>query len=134
MAARSMWKGTLRIAKQTVKVKLYAAVEDAAVHFHLLDAEQEVRVEQRMVNPETNEPAPKEEVGKAYEIEPGTFVRLSEAELDALQPEASRDVTVDSFLPSDAIGPGWYERPYYLGPDGSTEEYFALVAALKEST
>ncbi|NIX23060.1 MAG: Ku protein, partial [Actinobacteria bacterium] len=26
----------------------------------------------------------------------------------------------------------WYDRPYYLGPDGSPEPYFALAAALAE--
>src|ERR1700742_1632156 len=117
MAARSMWKGTLRIGKQELKVKLYAAVEDAAVHFHLLHAKDGVRVEQRMVHPDTNEPVAPDSVEKAYEVESGTFVKLSEEELKALVPEASRDVTVDGFIPAGSVGPGWYERPYYLGPD-----------------
>lgn len=133
MPARSMWKGSLRIAKHEVKFKLYAAVEDAAVHFHLLHAKDEERVEQRMVHPETGEVVPPESIHRAYEVEPGTFVLIDDEELDELAPEPSRDVDVYGFLPEGAIGPAWYERPYYLGPDGNAGEYFALARALRDT-
>lgn len=128
-----MWKGSLRLQKHEIQFKLYAAVEDAGVHFHLLHAKDDERVEQRMIDPSTGKAVASEDVHKAYEVSRGTFVMMSDDELAELVPEASRDVTVHTFLPADAIPPGWYERPYYLGPDGSTEAYFALAHALKES-
>jgi DNA end-binding protein Ku len=127
-----MWKGTLRVGKHQVAVKLYAAVTDRTVHFHLLHAKDKVRVEQRMIHPNTGEPVDKEEIQKAYEIEPGTFVVLTPEELETLQPEPARDIDVHTFVPAEAILPAWYERPYYLGPDGSTEAYFALAKALRD--
>ena len=133
MAARSMWKGSLRIAKHEVKFKLYAAVEDAAVRFHLLHAPDEQRVEQRMVHPETGEAIPPDAIHKAFEVEPGTLVLVDDDELAELEPEPSREVEVYAFVPDAAIGPGWYERPYYLGPDGDAAGYFALARALAET-
>jgi DNA end-binding protein Ku len=35
-------------------------------------------------------------------------------------------------VPPSAVGPEWYQRPYYLGPDGKDTDYFALAKALKE--
>jgi DNA end-binding protein Ku len=32
----------------------------------------------------------------------------------------------------ESYGNEWYERPYYLGPDGEGEKYFALVEALEK--
>jgi DNA end-binding protein Ku len=127
-----MWKGVLRVGKLSVPTTLHAAVEDVAVHFHLLHDEDEVRVRQRLVNPATNEARSDGEVHKGYELKPGTFVLLTDDELAKLEPEASRDIQLHSFVPRGAVGPAWYDRPYYLAPDGEAESYFALVKALRD--
>lgn len=132
MPARAMWKAELAIGKSRVPVKLYAGVQDHNVHFHLLHEKDEARVEQRLVDPETDEPVPNEELRKGYETQPGTFVILEPEELAELEPEPSRDIEVTRFVPNGAIHHQWYERPYWLGPDGDTESYFALAAALRE--
>jgi DNA end-binding protein Ku len=35
-------------------------------------------------------------------------------------------------VPSDVLGDQWYERPYYLGPDGDAANYFALAQAMQD--
>jgi DNA end-binding protein Ku len=132
MAARAMWKGTLRAGKIGARVKLYAAVEDRDVHFHLLSDEDEARVHQKMVNPRTGEPREDRAVKKGYEVEPGTFVVLSPEELEAVEPKASRDVEILAVVPRTAIGPAYHDRPYFLGPDGDADAYFAIAQALRE--
>lgn len=132
MAARASWKGVVRFGGVEVPVKLYSAVEDRKVHFHLLDTRGKERVHQRMVDPERDQPVAKEEVRKGYEAEPGVFVVLDEEDLEAAQPKASRDVEVTRFVPPAELGHQWYERPYWLGPDGkdAAPAYFALARAL----
>lgn len=132
MAARSMWNGNLRVGKSSVAVKLFAAIEDNAVHFHLLHDRDQERVKQRMVNPNTGEAVPAGEIHKGYEVKPGTFVLITPEELEALKPEPSRDIKVLRFVPEGAIGPSWYERPYYLGPAGKGQDYFALARVLRD--
>jgi DNA end-binding protein Ku len=126
-----MWKGVLAFGRQRLPVKLYAAVQDRNVHFHLLHDVDKARVEQQLIDPDTDDPVPSGEVHKGFEAEPGVFVLLAEEELAELEPEASRDVEVTRFVPSGEIHHQWYERPYWLGPDGDTEGYFALAAALR---
>jgi DNA end-binding protein Ku len=131
MAARAIWKGNLKLNSTKVPVKLYSAVQDQTVRFHILDDRARLRVKQHMVDRETGEEVSKEEIRKGFEIEPGTFVILDEEELKSLQPEASRDIEVTEFVPTDAIAPEYYDRPYYLGPDGDQTAYFALAEALR---
>lgn len=130
MAARAMWKGRLRLGTADVPVKLFSAAADQRVHFRLLHGPDHVPVEQRMLNPNTNESVPHEEVQRGYPAEAGTFVVLTEAELEKLAPKESRDIEVERFVPADRIEPQWYVRPYYLGPDGDAEAYSALAKAL----
>src|SRR6266542_3223633 len=103
MAARAIWKGNLKLNSTKVQVKLYSAVQDKTVRFHVLDDRALMRVKQHMVDDE---------------------------ELKSLEPEPSRDIEVTQFVPTKAIPPEFYDRPYYVGPDGNEEAYFALAEAL----
>lgn len=131
MAARAIWKGELKIGSTKVPVKLYSAVEDRDVRFHILDPGRK-RVKQHMVSPESGDEVPNEEIRKGYEIEPGRFVILDEKDLDSLNPEPSRDIEIGEFVPIKAIPQQYYERPYYLGPDGDQKDYFAFAEALEK--
>ena len=131
MAARAIWSGNLKLGSSNIPVKLYSAAQDRSIHFHILEAKTKAPVKQHMVNPETGEEIASEEIRKGYEIEPGVFVLLDEEELEQLEPKPSRDVEITRFLPSGHISHLWYERPYYLGPDGDNDGYFAFVEALR---
>ncbi len=132
MAARSIWNGTLELGKLAIDVKLFAAVEDDAVHFHLLHDKDQVRVKQHMVNPSTGEVRESDEIKKGYEIKPGQFVLIDEDDLAKLEPPASKSIEIERFVPVTEVEPVWYERPYYLAPAGKSTEYFALARALAE--
>jgi DNA end-binding protein Ku len=84
-----------------------------------------------MINPDSGEEVAKEEIQKGFEVEPGTFVILDEKELESLEPEASREIEVEQFVPPKEIPPEYYDRPYYLAPDGDAAAYFALAEALQ---
>jgi DNA end-binding protein Ku len=130
MAARAIWKGNLKLNSTKLPVKLYSAVKDQTVRFHILDVKSKTRVKQHMINPETGDEVAKEEIQKGFEVEPGTFVILDEQELESLEPEASRDIEIEQFVPPEEIPPEYYDRPYYLAPDGDAAAYFALAEAL----
>jgi DNA end-binding protein Ku len=130
MAARAIWKGELKLGSAKIPVKLYSAVVDRTVHFHILDDKHLMRVKQHMVSPDSGDEVTTEEIQKGYEIEPGRFVVVTNEELAKLEPEPSREIEIGEFVPPEAISQQWYERPYYLAPDGDEKAYFALVEAL----
>ena len=133
MAARAIWKGVLHVGDERVPVKLYSAVESGAgAHFRLLHEPDLQPVEQKMVNPVTGDIVPHERTRRAWETDDGRLVVLDDEDLESLEPEASRDIELVRFLPAGAIGHGWYDRPYYLGPDGKEEAYAAVIRALEE--
>lgn len=130
MAARAIWKGTLALGAVEVPVKLYSAAQDRGVHFRLLDAKRGEPVQQRMVDPETGRTVESGEVRRAVPVDEGELVVMEAEELAALDPPESRDIHVTRFVPVGAIAHAWYDRPYWLGPDGGEEAYWSLAAAL----
>lgn len=133
MAARAIWKGVIRFGDAQVPVKLYSAIQDRSVHFRLLHRKDDSPVRQAMVNPETDDVVAYDEIRRGYQTDEGRLVVLDKHELDALEPAPTRDIEVVSFMPPEAIDHRWYSRPYYLGPDGGEEDYFALAKALEET-
>ena len=132
MAARAMWKADLALGDLKVPVKLYAAVRDTKVHFRLLHAADHAPVKQQMVDPATEEPVPSEATKKAVAVDRGVYVLLTEQEQAALAPKPSRLISVEEVVATRAVDERWFDRPYYLGPDGDDEGYFALAEALKK--
>lgn len=133
MSARAIWKGVVRLGRDHVPVKLYSAIEDTTVRFRLLERATLQPVTQSLVHPETDEVVPYEATRRGFVTEDDEMVILDAAELAELEPEASRDIDLVQFVPSEAIDHRWYDRPYYLGPDGDRAGYVALAAVLERS-
>jgi DNA end-binding protein Ku len=129
--SRAIWKGELQLGKLQVGVKLYSAVEDRSVHFHLLHSKDRAPVEQHIVRKDTGKDVGKDEMRKAFAVSRNTAVILQPEELDTLVPPESREIHLCRFVAPSLLGDQWYERPYYLGPDEDEDSYFALATALE---
>jgi DNA end-binding protein Ku len=129
---RAMWKAEIAVGGERVGVRLYSAVEDRSIRFHLLHEKDLARVRQRMMHPRTGETVDIAQARRGVEVERGVYVLLGADELERLEPEPSREIFVSHFVASDALDHRWFDRPYWLGPDdGQTDAYFALALALE---
>jgi DNA end-binding protein Ku len=133
MAGRAIWTGVLKLESAEIPVKLYAAVQDETVHFHLLEKKTGARVGQHMIDPNTGDEVESGEIRKGYEVESGRFVILSTEDVASADPEESREIVVSRFVPADAMVHQYYDRPYYLGPGGNVKSYFGFAEALEAS-
>jgi DNA end-binding protein Ku len=132
MSARALWKTRIRFGRVIVPVKLYSAVEDRNLHFRLLHRKDLLPVEQHMIHPRTGKPVPSNEIRRGYETEEGDIILLEEEDLQSFQVEDSPSIDISGFIDLALISPPWYDRPYYLEPDGDSRRYFALAGALEK--
>ena len=131
---RPIWSGSISFGLVNVPVKLYSAVSPKDVRFHQLDGRSKSRVRQKRVSSATGEEVPFEDIVKGYELGPDTYVTISPAELEALDPKATRSIDIEDFVDLDQIDPVYYERPYYLVPDkGGSKAYALLRNAMRET-
>ena len=132
MAARAIWKGIVQVGgAASVRVKLYSAVQDKTIHFRLLHEKDLEPVKQRMVDAVAEEPVENEEVRKAYPVSRSNLLILDSEDLQKVEPPESRDIEITRFVDPAEIDHRWYERAYFLGPDQSNGNYFALAKALE---
>jgi len=81
------------------------------------------------------EEVPEEEIIKGYEHTKGHHVLIKPEELDELKLEAKRTIDMARFVDRDEIDSRYFEKPYYLLPDGDSadEGYVVLRDALAKS-
>jgi len=131
---RPIWSGAISFGLVNVPVKLYSAVSPKDVRFHQIDARSNSRVRQKRVSSATGEEVAYEDIVKGYELRPDTYVTITNEELDALDPKATKTIDIEDFVDLDQIDPIYYERPYYLVPDkGGAKAYALLRAAMSET-
>jgi DNA end-binding protein Ku len=126
---RAYWKGYLKLSLVTCPVALYPASSQAEkTHFHQISRKTGNRLRQQMVDEGTGKPVDADEKGRGYEIAKGKYVEIEPEELEAVEIESTHTVEIEKFVPAAEIDKRYYERPYYIVPDGkSGEEAFAVV-------
>ena len=133
--ARPYWKGHVRLSLVTFPVQLHTATaNNARVRFHQLDRKTGQRIRYQKVVPEKG-PVANDDIVKGYEIEPDQYVVVEPEELDALRLESRHTIDLVQFVDTCEIDPLYYEKPYYLVPDGemAQEAYRVVQQALRDS-
>ena len=115
-------------------VKAYTAVRDHEVHFNQLEKGTGARIHYEKVSEKTGKPVEASDIELGYEIRKGRYVTFERDELDELRPESTRAVEVTDFVALDDIDPIYYERTYWLAPDGdaAAKAYQLLLAAMED--
>jgi DNA end-binding protein Ku len=129
VAPRASWKGFLKLAELTCPVALYAAVSTAErLSFHTLNRETGNRVRRQFIDKDTGDVVERDEQVKGYEIGPDKYVVLEPDEVAQAIPENDKTILIDSFIACEDIDDVYFDRPYYLTPNGPiAEQAFAVV-------
>ncbi len=132
--ARPIWTGSISFGLVNVPVKAYSAVHDHDVHFHQLDKRSGSRIRYHKVAEETGKEVDSDDIVMGYELGKGKYVTFDDEELKALRPESTRSIDISDFVELDEIDPIYFERTYWLAPDGpaAKQAYQLLLAALDD--
>jgi DNA end-binding protein Ku len=132
--ARAIWSGAISFGLVNVPIKMYTATSPKTVRFNQLSSKTGARIRQKRVDPTTDEEVPFEDIVKGYEITPDRFVVITNEELDALDPRATKTVDIEEFVDLVDIDPIYYDHNYYLAPTaGGAKAYRLLLDAMRES-
>src|SRR4029450_255659 len=86
------------------------------------------RLRQQMVDEETGKVVDKDNKSRGYEISKGKYVEIEPDEIKAIQVESTHTLDIEKFVPIDEIDRRYFDRPYYVVPEGKAgEEAFAVI-------
>jgi DNA end-binding protein Ku len=130
---RAIWTGSIGFGLVNVPVRMYSAVEEHDLHFHFVHEPDGSRIAYQKVCRAEDRPVPDEEIVKAFEIEKGEYVYMTDEDFEAAHAEGGRSIDIRLFVPHDKIDPIFFEKTYYLGPAQDGERVYALLVEAMKS-
>jgi DNA end-binding protein Ku len=132
--ARPVWSGTISFGLVNVPVKAFTAVRDHDVHFHQLDKKSGSRIRYKKVSEKSGREVDADQIEMGFEVDGGRYVTFDKKELDDLRPKSTKTIEVTDFVALEDVDPIYYERTYWLAPDGdaAARAYQLLLAAMEE--
>ena len=130
---KTIWKGAISFGLVTIPVKVYGATEEKTLRFNQIHEKDGGRIKYKRVCSVDGEEVPYGEIVKGYEYEKDHYVTLTDEELDALPVATARAIEIERFVDSEQIDPIYFQRSYYLVPDGSgAKAYHPLREAMRD--
>ncbi len=143
--ARPYWSGSIQISLVSFAVKFFVATEyKSEIRFHQISRSTGERVRHQKVlqsaidnglAPEAADlddaPAPtveKDDIVKGYEFAKGQYVQIEPSEIANLRVPSKHSIAIEQFVDETDIDPSYFEKPYFVIPDGDGQtEAFAVV-------
>ena len=128
MAPRAMWSGYLKLSLVTIPVRMYNAISSTSrVALNQLHKDCNRRVRQQLVCPEHGK-LEREDIVKGYEYEEDKYVVIDQADLEKVKLETSKSIDLIQFVTVDEVDPVFFDKSYYVAPDGPVaEDAFRVV-------
>jgi DNA end-binding protein Ku len=131
---RAIWSGTISFGLVSVPVRMYSAIDESDLRFHLVHEPDGGRIGYQKVCKAENEPVPDDEIVKAYEVNEDELVILTDEDFAAAKAEGVKSIEISDFVPYEEVDPIYFERTYYLGPQDGGEKVYALLREAMEQT
>jgi DNA end-binding protein Ku len=131
---RAIWTGAISFGLVNVPVRMYSAVEEKTLHFNYVHEKDGSRIGYEKICKLEEKPVSDDEIVKAYEVEDGEFVYLSDEDFAAAEADGYHTIEIRDFVPYEQIDPIYFERTYHLAPQDGAERVYALLRrALEDS-
>jgi DNA end-binding protein Ku len=131
---RAIWSGSISFGLVNVSVRMYSAITEQDVHFHLLHSKDDSRIGYDKVCKKEGKPVPDDEIVRGYEVSEGKYVYVTDEDLEAAAGDSYKSIDIQDFVDVDEVDSIYFERSSYLGPaEGAEKPYALLVQAMEES-
>jgi DNA end-binding protein Ku len=129
---RAVWRGTVSIGLVSVAVRVFAATQDHDFRFHHVHRADAGRIRYRRECEACGEEIEFADVVRGYELPDGRLVLLEKDDFDGLPNAQDRSIRVAHFVPVGEIHPIFFQRSYYLEPEGSAVQAYVLLRLAME--
>lgn len=124
---KPFWSGVVTFGLVSVPVSLFPANRGTTLRLRMVDAEGNF-LKRSFFGADDDTVLDAEDLVRGYEWEKERFIIVEDDELEALDPEKSREIDLAQFVDLRALSPLHFERAYFLVPDGRTTKAYRLLA------
>ena len=127
------FKGGLSFGLVYIPIILQSSIKNNDISFNMLDKKTMSRVKyvKTCVDCDDREVKQKDIV-KGYQYEKDKYVVLEDEDFEKIKTKKDKNITIEAFVNTDEIDPMYYDRPYYVIPNGAEKAFEILLLAMEK--
>jgi DNA end-binding protein Ku len=130
---KALWKGSVTFGLVNIPVRLYSAVQEKSLKFHMLHAEDGGRIKYQRVCAICGKEVAWDDIVKGYEYSKDHYVHFTDEELQAVDLDSIKAIDVVNFVPLEDIDPVYFNKTYYIVPEPSGLKAYRLLQQALEA-
>ena len=133
LALHAFWSGSLSFGLVNVPVFVFPATRHSGIHLRMIGPSG-TPLERRFYCPRDGTRVDDDEMVKGYELDDGSYIIVSDKELEDLEPQKTREIDLRQFVELSEVAPAFLERGYYLTPGNEATKAYRLLADVMEKS
>jgi DNA end-binding protein Ku len=134
MPIRAISRTSISFGMVSIPVELFPATASKSIHFNLLHAKDDSRIEEKIYCIAEDKLIDRKELVHGFQIQKGNYVTFTNDELKKLEAGAGHEIEILEFIPLAQVDPVYFASSYLLGcGSGAAKAYHLLNAAMSKS-
>jgi DNA end-binding protein Ku len=134
MPSRAISRSSISFGLVSIPVEVFPATASKSVHFNLLHAKDNSRIQEKIYCASEEKPIDRSELVHGFPIQKGKYVTFTNEELKKLESGAGHEIEIIEFIPISQVDPVYFASAYLLGcGSGAAKAYRLLNAAMTKS-
>ena len=127
------YKGSIVFGFVYIPITLHIAVRDNNISFNLFDKNTKSKIKYKKTCVDCNNKEVKnEDIIKGYEYDDGKFVLFDSDDFEKIKSKKDKSINIIQFLDIKEIDPIYYDKSYYIVPNGAENAYSLLLKSMED--
>lgn len=127
------YKGAITFGLVYIPITLSLSVKEHDIGFNMLEKNTKSRVKYKKTCVDCdNKEVKNEDIVKGYQYEKDKYVIFTEKDFEKIKTKKDKNITIEQFVNLDEIDPIYFDKAYYVKPQGGDKAYNVLLKAMEE--
>jgi len=127
------WKGSISFGLIYIPVSLYIATREESISFNMLHKDCHTRIHYKKVCDYCDVEIKSGDIVKGFNYEDDKYVVFSGDDFEKIKTPKDKSINILQFVDIKEIDPVFYEKAYYIVPNGGEKAFELLKQALTET-
>lgn len=127
------YKGAITFGLVYIPITLNLSVKENDIGFNLIDKKTMSRVKYKKTCVDCeNKEVKNENIVKGYQYEKDKYVIFTNEDFEKLKSPKDENITIEQFVDLDEVDPIYFDKAYYVSPQGSDRAFSVLLQAMEK--
>ncbi len=125
------YKSSISFGLVYIPIRLHNIIRPNNIGFNMLDKKTNSRISYKKVAVASGEEVDNQDIVKGYQYEKDRYVIFEDSDFEKIKTTRDKSINIERFVEIDEIDPIYYNKSYYVTPDGAERAFILLKDAME---